>query len=128
MYLKHVVREYLTPEEYQEIFVISDGKVSNYCSYIGMTKKNGKKIDLQGKKCSRQDFYDFLKKNVLKKISDLATVEYIEKEMACDTFLPKQVDSGNCVIPYQIHSYELKIILQNLSKKIPFIKESRKNY
>ena len=123
MYLKHVVREYLTPEEYQEIFVISDGKVSNYCSYIGMTKKNGKKIDLQGKKCSRQDFYDFLKKNVLKKISDSATVEYIEKEMACDTFLPKQVDSGNCVIPYQIHSYELKIILQNLSKKIPFIKE-----
>lgn len=120
-YLKHVVREQLTPEEYQKIFMVSDGKLSNYCSYIGMTKKNGKKIDIQGKKCNRQEFYDFLKKNVLKKINDSKTIEYLESEISCDTFLPKQVESGNCVIPYQIHSYELKRILQNLSKRMPFI-------
>ena len=120
-YLKHVVREQLTPEEYQKIFMVSDGKLSNYCSYIGMTKKNGKKIDIQGKKCNRQEFYDFLKKNVLKKINDSKTIEYLESEISCNTFLPKQVESGNCVIPYQIHSYELKRILQNLSKRMPFI-------
>lgn len=123
-YLKDVVRKYLTPEEYKNIFEISDGKMSNYCAYIGMTKKNGKKVDLQGKKCSRPEFYDFLKKNVLKKINDSEVVEYLEKEIACETFLPKQVESGNCVIPYQIHSYELKKILRNLSDKIPFIKEN----
>ena len=122
--LKHIVRKYLTPEEYKKVFVISDGKVNNYCAYIGMTKKNGKKVDLQGKKCSRQEFYDFLKKNVLKNIDDLEVKEYLEKEIACETFLPKQVESGNCVIPYQIHLYELKKILQNLSKRMSFLKEN----
>lgn len=122
--LKRIVREYLTTEEYKKVFVISDGKVNNYCAYIGMTKKNGKKTDSQGKKCSRQEFYDFLKKNVLKNIDNQEVKEYLEKEIACETFLPKQVESGNCVIPYQIHLYELKKILQNLSRRMPFLKEN----
>lgn len=87
-----------------------------------MTKKNGKKVDLQGKQCNKDEFYDFLKKNVVKKITDKDVVTYLEKELDQGTFLPKQVNKDNGVIPYQVHLYELKKILSNLEDKIPFIK------
>lgn len=121
-YLKKVVREYLSPEEYKRIFVDTEEKLNNYSAYIGMTKKNGKKVDLQGKQCNKDEFYDFLKKNVVKKITDKDVVTYLEKELDQGTFLPKQVNKDNGVIPYQVHLYELKKILSNLEDKIPFIK------
>ena len=46
--------------------------------------------------------------------------EEIEKE----TFLPKQVNKDNSVIPYQIHKYELEKIIKNLEDKIPLLKEN----
>lgn len=122
-YLKKAVRQYLTSEQYKEIFVQTKEKVNNYCAYIGMTKKNGKKVDLQSKMCSKEEFYDFLKKNVLKNISDSATKEYLERELEQGTFLPKQVTKENGVIPYQVHLYELKKILENLDGKISLIQE-----
>ena len=113
-YLKKVVREYLSLEEYKRIFVDTEEKLNNYSAYIGMTKKNGKKVDLQGKQCNKDEFYDFLKKNVVKKITDKDVVTYLEKELDQGTFLPKQVNKDNGVIPYQVHLYELKKILSNL--------------
>ena len=38
--------------------------------------------------------------------------------------MPRQVNKDNGVIPYQIHKYELKKIIDNLSDKMPFIKEN----
>ena len=90
-----------------------------------MTKKNGKKNDLQSKKCSKEEFYDFLKKNVIKKISDQEVVSYLEKELEQGTFLPKQVNKENSVIPYQVHMYELRKILDNLSGKSSFMQENK---
>ena len=57
-----MVREELSSDEYKKIFVETSDKLNNYCAYIGMTKKNGKKVDLLSKQCSKEDFYDFLKK------------------------------------------------------------------
>ena len=119
-----MVRKYL-PLEYKHIFVDTEEKLNNYVAYIGMTKKNGKKNDLQSKKCSKEEFYDFLKKNVIKKISDEEVVSYLEKELEQGTFLPKQVNKDNSVIPYQVHMYELRKILENLSGRSFFIQENK---
>ena len=123
-FLRKVVRKYLTKEEYKDIFVNTSDKLKNYSAYIGMTKINGKKVDLQSKQCSKEEFYDFIKKNVLKKIEGKTEHEYLKEALERETFLPKQVNRDNGVIPYQIHLYELKKILSNLREKITLIKEN----
>lgn len=123
-FLKKIVRKYLTKEEYKDIFVSTSDKLKNYSAYIGMTKINGKKVDLQSKRCSKEEFYDFIKKNVLKKLEGQPEYEYLKEELERETFLPKQVNRDNGVIPYQIHLYELKKILGNLRDKIDLIKEN----
>ena len=124
-YLKKVVHKCLSAEDYKEIFVETNDKLKNYCAYVGKTKKNGKKVDLQSKQCSKDEFYDFLKKNVIKNIKDDEIREYLEQEIEQGTFLPKQVTKDNGVIPYQVHEYELKQILNNLEVRIPFIRENK---
>ncbi len=120
-YLKELVKEQLGKEIYQEVFVKTDEKLANYSAYVGMTKINGKKQPLAGKQCSQKDFYDFLKKNVLNKISDATRTAYLEKELEKGTFLPKQVTGDNSVIPYQLHLYELNRIINNLKERIPLL-------
>lgn len=122
-YLKNIVKIYLTKEEYDKIFIKTEDKLYNYCAYIGMTKKNGKKIDLESKRCSKEEFYDFLKKIVLRKLDNLNECSYLKEEIEKGTFLPKQVTKDNGVIPYQVHQYELEKIIENLSDKIPLLKE-----
>lgn len=110
-YLKAVVKEYFPKEVYNAVFVESSDKLNNYPAYIGMTKKNGKKVSLEGKRCSREEFMDFLKKNIVVKLPDEETKMYLQSELEKDSFLPKQVNKDNGVIPYQVHKYELKKIL-----------------
>lgn len=123
-YLKAVVKEYFPKEVYNAVFVESSDKLNNYPAYIGMTKKNGKKVSLEGKRCSREEFMDFLKKNIVVKLPDEEAKMYLQSELEKDSFLPKQVNKDNGVIPYQVHKYELKKILDNLGDKIPFLKEN----
>lgn len=101
-------------------------KDPNYSAYVGMVKKNGKKTPLEVKKCSRDEFYKFLKK----KLNDFPcsdewkdVVEEILTEIENETFLPKQVVRDNGVIPYQLHEMELKKIIENAEKYYPFLNE-----
>lgn len=123
--LKKVAKEYLTPLEYKNLFVYSNDKFKNYPAYIGMTKINGKKVDLQGKQASKEEFYDYLKKNVLVKISNSEINVYIKEEIEKGTFLPKSVNKDNSVLPYQVHLYELRKILDNLENKIPIVSQNK---
>lgn len=123
-YLKKIVKKHLSKEDYKNIFVKTNDKTANYCAYIGMTKVNGKKVSLQGKQCSREDFYSFIKKNVISKIKT-EDIIYIQEEIDKENFLPKQVSKDNGVIPYQVHLYELKKILGNLEDRLPVIKENK---
>lgn len=93
--LKKLVRENLSREEYQRLFAKKDEK-ANYYAYIKAPKQ-----------CSQEDFYGYLKKNILGKISDVTKASCMQKEMEMGTFLPKQTVKDNSVIPYQIHLYEL---------------------
>lgn len=55
-------------------------------------------------------------------------VSYLEKELEQGTFLPKQVNKENSVIPYQVHMYELRKILDNLSGKVPLCRKIKKRF
>ena len=119
-YLKKLVRENLDREAYRDLFVKTDSKLSNYSAYIGMTKKNGRKIAMDGKRCERKDFYDFLRKRVLSQIPEEKT-QYLSAEMEKENFLPRQVTKDNGVIPYQVHLFELDRILENLRRRVPVL-------
>lgn len=125
IYLKKLVKENLPATAYKELFVQTSEKLANYSAYIGMTKKNGKKQPLEGKLCSKEDFYSYLKKHVLDRISDETKTEFLKTELECGTFLPKQTTKDNSVIPNQLHLYEFDRIIDNLADRIPMLKEQK---
>ncbi len=98
------------PDKYASVFRYRP-KADNYAAYIGMDKQKRRR------KCSKEAFYAFLKKEI--GISD----EDILNEMERGTFLPKQTAPANGVIPYQVHLEELKAILRNAAKYFPFLNE-----
>lgn len=55
--LKALIKQYMTKEDYDKVFVHTQDNLNNYSAYVGMTKKNGQKIDMQSKQCSKSDFY-----------------------------------------------------------------------
>lgn len=123
LYLKKLVRENLDKTAYKEIFIETNANLANYSAYIGMTKINGKKVQMEGKQCNKEDFYAFLKQKVLSKIVSDKTV-YLKEEIEKETFLPKIVNTDNGVIPQQVHYHELKAIIDNLKEKVPVLKEN----
>lgn len=123
-YLKKVSHKYLTDEEYNHVFVDTKEKLCNYAAYAGVTKQNNKKVDLYKSNCTREEFYKFLEKDVLKKLPEKES-SYLKEQMDKGLFLPKQKVKENGTIPYQVHLYELKRILDHLMDKIPLIKENK---
>lgn len=107
--LKQMIRNY-APQRYREIF--RDERKSGYASYC----KNGK----------QEDFCKFIK-NVLKDVkpqkNDTAVLEDMLARLEDNNFCPKQVNSDNRVIPYQVYWVELKKILDNASMYFPFLNE-----
>lgn len=107
-------------------FFQKEGK-DNYCAYIGSTTRNGKKKKV--KKCT----YDALKKNIKKLIntyykdSQDEDILYILKELDTETFLPLQVTKDNGVVPYQVNEIELKKILENAQRYLPFLNQTDEN-
>lgn len=116
--LKAFAKKYLSKEEQKALFSVSEKGIANYSSYIGMAKVGNKKLELKDKKCSREDFYAYLTKQVLAKAPDCDEKEDMLMEIALETFLPKQVTKENSVIPYQIHLYELEAIIKNLEDRV----------
>lgn len=85
-YLKKLVKKHLSAEAYKEIFVRSSEKVSNYPAYIGMTKKNGRKVPIQGKQCSQGELYVYLKKSVIDQIADENAAQYLRVKWNMEHF------------------------------------------
>lgn len=110
---------------YQEVFG-EPKKTANYSAYVGMVKKNGKKQPID-KKCSREDFYKFLKK-ILQDFScseaDCVVRDELLEEIEKGTLFPKQILRDNAVIPYQLHEKELHKILENAARFYPFLTET----
>ncbi|MEA5026243.1 MAG: type II CRISPR RNA-guided endonuclease Cas9 [Erysipelotrichaceae bacterium] len=119
--LKKLIKKYARVS-YSDFFQKVDDKIVNYCSYIGYTKCNGKKLSV--KRCKKENLY----KEINKLIKDLKVdnndqdaLAYISTEINNDTFLPLLVSKDNSVIPYQINEMELKKILDNAGVYLPFL-------
>lgn len=121
--LKEFVRKYKS-EKYNEIFR-DNTNLANYVAYSYNVKDVKKPV--KTKKAKKEDFCDYIRKIV----KDIPVMEQ-DKEKYDDmmfrlstyTFLPKQVDGDNRVIPYQLYYHELKQILENAKNYLPFLKES----
>lgn len=131
--LKQLVRKYLTPEDYREIFRLCDPKTKNYTAYSGnysdksprpiRKKKSGENEKVTANpSASREDFYKYIKKK-FKAFENEKDVKAIISAMDENDFLPKQVCAENGLIPHQINERELKKILENSGKYYPFLNE-----
>ena len=124
--LKRFVRKY-APDKYNEIFKEASEKVANYTKYSYNMKNVHSNADLPKRKAEKEDFYAFIKKTLkLDKIKvdsreDEILVEDMINRMNDGTYMPKQVNTDNRVIPYQLYFYELKKILENSSKHYSFL-------
>ena len=115
--LKFVIKKYL-PEKYNELFRENGGK---YGSYV----KGGKGS------LSQEDFSKYLI-NLIKNISvedeNANDINILLSDLEVRNFLPKQKNTDNRVIPYQLYLYELIRILDNAENYLPFLKEQTDGY
>ena len=122
--LKDFVKANYDEATYRRIFrEVCD---NNYVAYSGNVK-NVKGEAAFNKKCgSRVDFCAFLKKtlrldqeeNAAKMPPDM--LERIRNE----SFMPKQVNGDNRVLPYQLYYVELQQILEKAKAYLPFLSEA----
>lgn len=122
--LKCVLKKYLSKNAYRDFF--NNAEKKGYTAYVANYKSDKNKKDRgKCKKITKEDFYDTLKKQ-LKNIEpqteeDKKTIDDILDKIEIGSYMPKQVDSDNRVIPYQLYYVELKRILDNASKHYPFL-------
>ena len=118
--LKRVVKRYL-PAEYGRVFHRADEK-NNYTSYIGMTRKNGRKIPVTAR-CSQADFHKFVA-GLLKGLpEDDPDIIELQERLATGQLMPRAVTRANSIIPNQLHYIELKAILQKAGNYHPFLNQ-----
>ncbi|MDO4568201.1 MAG: type II CRISPR RNA-guided endonuclease Cas9 [Clostridia bacterium] len=117
--LKRLVRTYL-PEKYNEVFRAT-GK-NNYAAYSGnfksATHRNTKRVSLG-------DFSKYILKlfeSVVPQEADAEILAEMKDRLELGTFMPKQVNPDNRVIPYQVYYAELQRILQKAAAYLPFLK------
>lgn len=120
-YLKNFVRKY-APEKYSIVF--HDDGMDNYAAYSGNRKSH--LLPKKGSYINKEAFCDFLLKQ-LKGITvekcDRAAYEDMLERLHRNSFLPKQRDSDNRVIPQQLYYEELDCILKNVSEYLPMLSQ-----
>lgn len=119
--LKCIIKKYI-PEKYNEVF--KDIGKNNYPAYSYHTdESDSNKL----KKTNKEDFSKFVL-SVIKGITpdktDVSIFEDMVARLELRTFMPKQKDTDNRVIPHQLYWYELDCILKNAEKYFPFLTET----
>ena len=121
--LKYFVRRYLPKKKYSEVFRDANVK-NNYVAYSGNSSSCKERIKIEAAK--KEDFCKFIL-SVVKAITpeecDKTAYEDMLARLDSRKFLPKQVESDNRVIPYQVYWYELNCILENAKGYLPFLLE-----
>ena len=121
--LKYFVRKYV-PDKYNEVF--RKAKADNYVAYTShMDKDTASQIK---KKAKAEDFSKYvlkLMRPIKPEKTDLQSYEDMCERLNLNSFLPKQKNTDNRVIPHQLYGYELIRILKNASLYLPFLNEVR---
>lgn len=115
----------LNKESYDEIFRLTEEskkeQLHNYPAYTNSTIVNNNRSK-PGGKVSQEEFCDFLKKNYFSEdLSEDLEYQSLYKKVIDKTLMPKQIDSSNGVIPYQLKLIELEKMLENAEKYAPFL-------
>ncbi|MDY6063270.1 MAG: type II CRISPR RNA-guided endonuclease Cas9 [Erysipelotrichaceae bacterium] len=119
--LKKVIKNHYTAKDYNDIFR-SKNIENNYVLYSGKPIINSKNKVITN--CTQAEFCDFLKKNYFNKDFDDDLYKEVKEKVVNGILLPKQVNSGNGVIPYQLKKADLIKMLDNAEKYFEFLKVS----
>lgn len=118
-FLKCIIKKY-KPEKYNEVF--RDRDKDNYVAYsyhsddgtVGLKKKNKELFS---------KYILGLVKGISPDESDTEQFSDMLNRLELRTFMPKQKDTDNRVIPHQLYWYELNCILQKAAVYLPFLAE-----
>lgn len=117
--LKYIIRKYL-PDAQKDIFDTIG--LPNYAAYTAHWSKQPVN---KGKKVDKLLFSDWLRKQLeaIKQpdVEDEAMLADMLDRLSAYCFLPKQHDTDNRVIPYQLYLYELNLLLEKASAYLPFL-------
>lgn len=119
-WLKYFVKTYC-PEKYNEFF--RDAVADNYVFYSRNVKSCPEQEKVKST-ANKDAFCDFVKKrvkNIAVKPEDQAAYDDMMLRLELRTFLPKQRDTDNRVIPQQLYRYELAEILRHARNYLPFL-------
>ena len=123
-YLKGFLRTY-HPEKFSEVFrQIREDNYVTYSKHISSVKKKDRPAKF--KWSAKDKFSDSLKKIVKDTpVSDEDRPAYEDMLFRLDqrTFLPKQRDSDNRIIPQQLYRMELDQILRNAEGYLPLLRQ-----
>lgn len=117
-YLKAFIKKYL-PDKYDDIF--NKNIAGNYVSY---SHHSSGKEETPAKHASKTDFCDYIKKlvkNVSVSTEEKAAYDDMMQRLDSYSFIPKQKDTDNRVIPHQLYDAELHRILKNAEGYLPFL-------
>ncbi len=118
--LKRFVNKYI-PEQYDAIFRDLDNK-NNYVAYSYHTDSSKKGL----KKINAETFSKYILsvfKDVKCDAKDEKKFSEMNERLQLGTFMPKQKDTNNRVIPHQLYLYELKKILENAKGYLDFLND-----
>ncbi len=123
--LKAFIRKYC-PDKYNEIF--RDAGDNNYVAYSynfnSLNLDEGEKRPKR--KASQEDFCTYIRKIVKDIKCEMEDKEFYDdmwQRLELGIFMPKQVNTDNRVIPYQLYYFELARLLEGVSAYLPFINE-----
>ena len=122
--LKTFIKKYC-PEKYKEIFNSTKSDLKNYAAYSYHYKTTATgKSDPPKRKANKEEFSKYLLqivKKIAPKEKDKKFYDDMIERLELCTFLPKQVDSDNRVIPYQLYLHELQALLERASAYLPWL-------
>lgn len=123
--LKAFIRKYC-PDKYNEIF--RDAGDNNYVAYSynfnSLNLDDGKKRPKR--KASQEDFCTYIRKivkDIKYEMEDKDFYDDMWQRLELGIFMPKQVNTDNRVIPYQLYYFELARLLEKSSAYLAFINE-----
>ena len=118
-FLKHVIRNY-RPEKYNEVF--RDKDKDNYTSYSYHSDDGTADLKKKNKELFSKYILGIVK-GITPDESDSEKFADMINRLELRTFMPKQKDTDNRVIPHQLYWYELHRILEKAVVYLPFLAE-----